>query len=333
MNNQLTIIEEPRLKSTKYFDYKCSPQTLGLHNFFIDEPASKWCLETFVNRVIKNKETELNFDQIQELFLTNLDQINNLKSTPQSVHSFCENYINWLQFFEETIEREKLVLQKRKQKEILEEYVSENAKFQAFESSMQLPRREKRKITSPPPRESTSDDEDVLLTTPNKKMLENEDVKLYVESIPIVCAFGVNIFKLKKLLGNDLANQISEYRDKTPSIWTKELENYLEYALDQTGKQFKMAIQNEIEGESANKFRERKFIVCHISALFKFYESTFGTLTFDWIESHSQAAKVTKSSTDTGIVKDEFSDSIFIFYSTKKELGIEMEMMSGTLVD
>ena len=71
--------EEPHLKSTKYFDYKCSPESLGLHRFFLTEPASKWCLKNFVNGVIKNKEVELSFDQIQELFLANLAQISNQK--------------------------------------------------------------------------------------------------------------------------------------------------------------------------------------------------------------------------------------------------------------
>nr|CAG8536530.1 15087_t:CDS:10 [Entrophospora candida] len=75
-----------------------------------------------------------------------------------------------------------------------------------------------------------------------------------------------------------------------------------------------MAIQNEIEGESANKFR----LYIEKVLMDLFYESTFGTLTFDWIESHLQAAKVTKSSTDTGIVKDEFSDfNIYIQFNKK----------------
>ncbi|CAG8672551.1 16257_t:CDS:2, partial [Dentiscutata heterogama] len=96
-----------------------------------------------------------------------------------------------------------------------------------------------------------------------------------------------------------------------------------------TGKKFKLAIQEEIEGEeeNVNKFRlycekvlmeffnlvdvfptlsrtikERKFTIYHISPLFMFYESTFGTLEFDWIETHVRSAKIVKTPTDSGIV-------------------------------
>ncbi|RUP41882.1 hypothetical protein BC936DRAFT_138290 [Jimgerdemannia flammicorona] len=73
-----------------------------------------------------------------------------------------------------------------------------------------------------------------------------------------------------------------------------------------------LAIMNLIEGDSENKFRtycekilmdfynlvdirptlsktikERKYIVQNIAPLFRFYELTFDTMTFDWIESHT----------------------------------------------
>ena len=44
---------------------------------------------------------------------------------------------------------------------------------------------------------------------------------------------------------------------------------------------------------------ERKFIVYNISSLFKFYETTFCTISFDWIES----TKICKARTNSGIVK------------------------------
>ena len=37
---------------------------------------------------------------------------------------------------------------------------------------------------------------------------------------------------------------------------------------------------------------ERKFIIYHIAQLFKYYETTFGTVKFDWIETHEQATKM-----------------------------------------
>jgi len=53
----------------------------------------------------------------------------------------------------------------------------------------------------------------------------------------------------------------------------------------------------------SRKIGERKYIVQNLSSLFKFYETTFGNISIDWIESHSLSAKLTKSSTSSGIVK------------------------------
>jgi hypothetical protein len=58
-------LKEPRF--SKYFKYKCSDEILGLHEFFVKEPASKWCLETFVSKLIE-EEADLNFEQAKELF-------------------------------------------------------------------------------------------------------------------------------------------------------------------------------------------------------------------------------------------------------------------------
>ncbi|CAG8487476.1 15194_t:CDS:2 [Racocetra persica] len=79
----------------------------------------------------------------------------------------------------------------------------------------------------------------------------------YIESIPIVCAFGIDISELEKLVGNDLVDEISSYKSRIPSVWTKGLKKYFENALDKVEKNFKLAIQEEIEGseENKNKFR------------------------------------------------------------------------------
>nr|CAG8632375.1 10750_t:CDS:10 [Entrophospora candida] len=79
---------------------------------------------------------------------------------------------------------------------------------------------------------------------------------------------------------------------------------------------FKSEIMQKIDGDENNTFRlycekilmdlkigERKYIVQNISSLFKFYEVTFGNMCFDWIESHSPASKLTKTPTNSGIVK------------------------------
>ncbi|RIA89291.1 hypothetical protein C1645_825056 [Glomus cerebriforme] len=48
----------------------------------------------------------------------------------------------------------------------------------------------------------------------------------------------------------------------------------------------------------------RKKVYCSKHFLpIKFYETTFGNICFDWIESHSLAFKLTKSSTNSGIIK------------------------------
>ncbi|CAB5308455.1 unnamed protein product [Rhizophagus irregularis] len=51
----------------------------------------------------------------------------------------------------------------------------------------------------------------------------------------------------------------------------------------------------------SRKVGERKYIIQNISSLFKFYEVTFGNVSFDWIESHSPASKLTKSPTNSGV--------------------------------
>ncbi|CAG8787764.1 22603_t:CDS:2 [Dentiscutata erythropus] len=153
-------LKELRLKSSKLFDYKCS-DILGIHKFFTEKSASNWCLESFVNKFI-DEETELDFEQIQELFLTNLDYIGNQRNVCAPIRAFCLSYLEWMQANPENhqdVEKTgcfKCMLhvfsgmcnirnhlkQKRKYKEIAESFVSENAKYMAFQNSFQRPQRE-----------------------------------------------------------------------------------------------------------------------------------------------------------------------------------------------
>ena len=87
--------KEPRLTS-KYFTYKCPDEILGLHEFFFEEPASKWCLETFVGKLIE-EETDLDFEQAKILFLANLTQIKNQKNVDNPIRIFCSSYIDWIE--------------------------------------------------------------------------------------------------------------------------------------------------------------------------------------------------------------------------------------------
>ncbi|KAG9296316.1 hypothetical protein G9A89_014908 [Geosiphon pyriformis] len=151
---------------------------------------------------------------------------------------------------------------------------------------------------------------DAFLCTPNKRQMDNEDVIHYLDT-----------------MGQSLRYNQALGRQQMPPVWTKSVEIYLDNALMKSESDFKAEIMRKIEGDEENRFRlycekvlmdfynmvetfpnmprkigERRYIVHHISPLFKYYEATFGTISFDWIESHSPAAKLTKSSTNSGIV-------------------------------
>ncbi|CAG8462030.1 7409_t:CDS:2 [Cetraspora pellucida] len=149
------------------------------------------------------------------------------------------------------------------------------------------------RMRTPPPRFPNVN---APLHTPNKRQMYDEGVIRYLDA-----------------MGQSLKyNQIHFWE---PSMWAK-VESYLENALKKSGNDFKKAIMLEIEDNDASSFRlyyvfptlsrkigERKYIVQNLSSLFKFYETTFGNIIFDWIESHSLSAKLTKSPTSSGIVK------------------------------
>jgi hypothetical protein len=46
---------------------------------------------------------------------------------------------------------------------------------------------------------------------------------------------------------------------------------------------------------------ERKYTIYQILPLFKCYETTYDTLCFDWIETHVRSAKITRTSSNSGI--------------------------------
>ncbi|CAG8675234.1 1552_t:CDS:2, partial [Ambispora gerdemannii] len=160
-------------------------------------------------------------------------------------------------------------------------------------------------LKTPPLR---SPNKDALIHTPNKRQMYNDEVIRYLDA-----------------MGQSL--KYNKVHVQTPPMWTK-IESYLENALKKSGENFKEAIMLKIEGDDENKLRlycekilmdfynlvdvfptlsrkigERKYIVQNLSSLFKFYETTFGNITIDWIESHSLSAKLTKSPTSSGIVK------------------------------
>ncbi|CAB4408186.1 unnamed protein product [Rhizophagus irregularis] len=154
--------------------------------------------------------------------------------------------------------------------------------------------------------------EDSLSHTPNKRKMNDERIVQYLNSM----------------------NQSLKYNQVTvqrPSLWTESLDTYIDNVLKELKDTFKSDIMRNIEDKD-NRFRlycekilmdfynmvdifpnlsrkvgERKYIIQNISSLFKFYEVTFGNVSFDWIESHSPASKLTKSPTNSGIVKVDIS--------------------------
>ena len=92
------IVErEPRLFSTTHFKYLIDPATRSVHNYFMKQRASTWCLQNYIGYVLKNLENEMvDFDQALLLFTESLDQINQIINIPLPVKSFCRNYLTWL---------------------------------------------------------------------------------------------------------------------------------------------------------------------------------------------------------------------------------------------
>ncbi|RUS32219.1 hypothetical protein BC938DRAFT_475995 [Jimgerdemannia flammicorona] len=168
-----------------------------------------------------------------------------------------------------------------------------------------------------------------LLFTPHKQSVEDDMVKRFINDLPLICAFGMSSEQLELAVGPKLAQQTISVRSQNPSSWTPATVKYLNDVFSKnTGQHFESAIQSSIDDDDDGHFRlyckkilvdfyhlvdcnptmsrdvsERKFIVYNIASLFKFYETTFGTVAFEWIETHARAAKISKSATISEIIK------------------------------
>ncbi|CAI2166289.1 20677_t:CDS:2 [Funneliformis geosporum] len=183
--------------------------------------------------------------------------------------------------------------------------------------------------TSPP----RSSNKEKLLSTPNKRNMHDVEIVRYLDAME-------NCLKHNRILSD------------APPVWTKPLEAYLDNAFKKESDEFKMSIVQEIREDKGNHFRlycekilmdfynlvdifpdmsrrigKRKYIVQNISSLFKFYETTFGKICIDWIESHSPSGKLTKSTTNFGIVKVDIKDD------TKKSLHTDILNLISILLD
>ncbi|CAG8719994.1 8518_t:CDS:2 [Gigaspora margarita] len=140
-----------------------------------------------------------------------------------------------------------------------------------------------------------------LMTMPNKRLLE-KGVQRYSEDILVVCAFGKTISELASEIGYECAIELSYVHDITPSVLhIKKPDELFRLYCEKILVDFYFLV--DIHSKIDQKIRERKFIIYQISSIFKFYKTTFFTLEFDWIESRSYSSKITKSETNSGIVK------------------------------
>ncbi|CAG8557486.1 301_t:CDS:10 [Gigaspora rosea] len=202
---------------------------------------------------------------------------------------------------------------------------------------------------SPQPRTPPQAPRDLtpLKTTPNKRPRNKEEIQRYSEDISVICAFDKSVSELTLEIGEELAIELSSIRDINPAVWSHALEKYVDNSLKETGKKFKTAVQVEVPNEPFRLYcekvlldfynlvdvnstmdrniSERKFITYQISSILKFYERTFLNLNFDWIESYASSTKITKSATNSGIVK---VDSKATRYSDGQEVW-HMEVAGG----
>ncbi|RUS32896.1 hypothetical protein BC938DRAFT_473881 [Jimgerdemannia flammicorona] len=357
----MSVSSEPKLVVAKYFKFQCDPKARGIDGFFKTVPASKWSLEAYINHNLEQSGDDLDFDQLFAIFTESLDQINQLIAVPVSIRSVCSNYLSWLQtltgkgaveicrgFFEAKI----LLRRKTSMKAVVEETVNVTAHTEAYQSHLQslvhvneaFPEFPQYAPRTPP---NLQGDLTLLMKTPNKRPLEDEQVQQYSHDATVVFASEMTE-ELKAKIGEDLAKEISSVRGKNPAVWTPALEKYIDNAL-KACDDFKQAIQIKAPDVGDELFRlycekvlidffnlvdvcstmsrkigERKYIIYHIASLFKFYETTFMTLNFDWVESHAHAAKMAKSSTTSGIVLVDAKatrNSDGLMYGTWKSLG------------
>ncbi|CAG8510485.1 3428_t:CDS:2 [Paraglomus occultum] len=177
--------------------------------------------------------------------------------------------------------------------------------------------------------------------------ISDREINRKFSNISVICAFDKSVSELALEIGEELAIELSSIRDINPAVWSHALEKYVDTSLKETGKKFKTAIQVEVPNEPFRLYCEKvlldfynlvdvnstmdrnigeqKFITYQISSILKFYERTFLNLNFDWIESHASLAKMTKSATNSGIVK---VDSKATRYSDGQEVW-HMEVADG----
>ncbi|CAG8531550.1 8009_t:CDS:2 [Paraglomus occultum] len=324
MASSLDELQEPRLKSTKHFEHLCTSAMRDIHEFFKLRKASLWSLQSFIAYVVEQGDYNHSFEQILLVFEHSLELINELHNSPLPIRAHAVAYVAWLQTLpgqgliqgcRRFFEAQKL----RKQSNVLEEAVETARSKSLNDNAKQTPFGEFGSAKA-------NIEFDMLVNYVYFRTLNFFMFDSYYQDACIVCAFGKTSEELEKEIGVELAQKVLAVRDINPAVWTPELEKYLDSTLVKTYEDFKMALQEPFVDDN-NRFRlycekvlldfyhltdinrslnrkisERKYIVYHIGPLFKYYEATFGTVEFDWVESHERATKITKSADSSGIV-------------------------------
>ncbi|KAG9301129.1 hypothetical protein G9A89_012512 [Geosiphon pyriformis] len=327
---------EPRLYSTRYFEYLCTPDMKYVHDYFKSRKASTWCIQSYIEYICET-EMELDFVQYCNLFTDSLAQLNKLVVTPNPIRAFCNSYITWLKsnagvaiagtcatFFETKKAHKRLVIIHS----TTEDLICLKAETDIFQAHLKLGSVPPILLPAPKTPPQTFIDLTPSKLTPNKRPYEKEELQLFIQDVSIVCAFGETIEELSLKIGEELAVEVSSMRDINPAVWTPALEKYLDAIFNETMDNFQTKVRTKLSGDGDEPFRlycekvltdfyylidvnptmsrkigERKHILYQVSALFKYYERTFLNLEFDWIESQARTAKIMKSSTNSGIVQ------------------------------
>ncbi|CAB4381772.1 unnamed protein product [Rhizophagus irregularis] len=200
------------------------PGTPSVHEYFMKQSASTWCIQNYIKYIHENLENEMiDFDHALSLFTESLDQINQNIGILLSIKSYCKSYLVWLK-----------VLQLYKRVAVFFDSKKNFLEFNdAAKTSIAIDMRTESYPESygslPPPRTPTKVHQDLtnLLSTPNKRPLGNEEFQHYSQEISIICTFGMITEELMKEIGKKLARELSTSRDNNPSVWTPALERYI----------------------------------------------------------------------------------------------------------
>lgn len=73
------------------------PGTPSVHEYFMKQSASTWCIQNYIKYIHENLENEMiDFDHALSLFTESLDQINQNFGILLSIKSYCKSYLIWL---------------------------------------------------------------------------------------------------------------------------------------------------------------------------------------------------------------------------------------------